>query len=84
MSRSARSAEASASPSPGMRAGAASSPWSVPIWVIRSSSGAPPRSSTRRRPRIAEALYAFTFAFGGAPESFVSGPVPPSIRFMPH
>ena len=34
-SRSARSADASTSPSGGTRAGVRSSPWSVPIWVIR-------------------------------------------------
>ena len=47
-SRSARSADARTRPSDGTGAGLRSRPWSVPIWVMRPSSGSPSRSSTSR------------------------------------
>lgn len=34
-----------------------------------------------RAPRLAEALYAFTFAFGGQPQTLASGPLPQRVRF---
>ncbi len=34
-----------------------------------------------RAPLVSEALYAFTFAFGGQPRAFVRGPLPERITF---